>query len=94
MSQAKSLHLLGATRQDAELVTTANVALAVCFGHHVYRWVTALLKQEGRHVNEKRVYSICRSLGIKVLMKQSKRGPLCLNDGLCVLLRPAYKGHV
>ena len=59
-----------------------------------YRRITALLRRDGWHVNEKRVYRIWRREGLKVPMKQPKRGRLWLNDGSCVRLRPAHKGHV
>ena len=49
---------------------------------------------DGWHVNEKRVYRIWRREGLKVPMKQPKRGRLWLNDGSCIRLRPMHTGHV
>jgi len=72
----------------------AITRLAERFGRYGYRRITALLRDDGWHVNEKRVYRIWRREGLKVPMKQPKRGRLWLNDGSCVRLRPAYKGHV
>lgn len=81
-------------RDDEDAVTTAITRLAEKFGRYGYRRITALLRDDGWHVNEKRVYRIWRREGLKVPMKQPKRGRLWLNDGSCVRLRPAHKGHV
>lgn len=81
-------------RDDEDAVTMAITRLAERFGRYGYRRITALLRDDGWHVNEKRVYRIWRREGLKVPMKQPKRGRLWLNDGSCVRLRPAYKGHV
>lgn len=53
-----------------------------------------MLKNEGWHVNHKRVERIWRKEGLKVPSKQPKRGRLWLNDGSCIRLRPQHKGHV
>jgi len=45
-------------------------------------------------VNHKRVERIWRQEGLKVPLKQPKRGRLWLNDGSCIRLRPEYKDHV
>ncbi len=42
----------------------------------------------------RRVYRIWRREGLKVPMKQPKRGRLWLNDGSCVRLRPERPNHV
>jgi transposase InsO family protein len=81
-------------RDDEDAVTMAITRLAERFGRYGYRRITALLRDDGWHVNEKRVYRIWRREGLKVPMKQPKRGRLWLNDGSCVRLRPAHKGHV
>jgi hypothetical protein len=47
-----------------------------------------MLVAEGWRVNVKRVYLIWRREGLKVPIKQPKRGRLWLNDGSCVRLRP------
>jgi transposase InsO family protein len=70
------------------------VRLASRFGRYGYRRVTALLKAEGWRVNHKRVERIWRREGLKVPMKQPKRGRLWLNDGSCVRLRPLRRNHV
>lgn len=81
-------------RYDEDALTRAIIRLAEQFGRYGYRRITALLRNDGWHVNQKRVYRICRREGLKVPMKQPKRGRLWLNDGSCVRLRPAHKGHV
>ena len=81
-------------RQDEDILTSAVIALATRFGRYGYRRITALLRRDGWHVNEKRVYRIWRREGLKVPQKQPKRGRLWLNDGSCIRLRPQHKGHV
>jgi len=53
-----------------------------------------MLRQEGWHVNHKRVERIWRQEGLKVPKKQPKRGRLWLNDGSCIRKRPEYPDHV
>lgn len=94
-------------REDEDALTTAIIHLAERFGRYGYRRITALLRRDGWHVNEKRVYRLGRQKsiinrfsgqrrreGLKVPMKQPKRSRLWLNDGSCLRLRPAHKGHV
>jgi hypothetical protein len=58
------------------------------------RHITAFLHRHGCIVNHKRVERIWRQEGLKVPMKQPKRGRLWLTDGSCVSLRPGWTGHV
>ena len=81
-------------RDDEAPLTAAIVRLAGQYGRYGYRRVTALLRAEGWHVNHKRVARIWRREGLKVPMKQSKRGRLWLNDGSCIRLRPCWRNHV
>ncbi|WP_273239771.1 IS3 family transposase [Hyphomonas atlantica corrig.] len=81
-------------RDDEDALTSAIIRLAERFGRYGYRRITALLRNDGWYVNEKRVYRIWRREGLKVPMKQPKRGRLWMNVGSCVRLRPAHKGHV
>ncbi|WP_439620782.1 IS3 family transposase [Hyphomonas sp.] len=81
-------------RDDEDALTSTIIRLAERFGRYGYRRITALLRNDGWHVKEKRVYRIWRREGLKVPMKQPKRGRLWLNDGSCVRLSPAHKGHV
>ena len=59
-----------------------------------YRRIGALLRDTGWQVNGKRVERLWRREGLKVPMKQPKKGQLWLNDGSCVRLRPEYSDHV
>jgi putative transposase len=70
------------------------IALAREYGRYGYRRIAALLRDAGWHVNDKRVERLWRREGLKVPMKQPKRGRLWLNDGSCVRLRPEYPNHV
>ncbi|MEL7110823.1 MAG: IS3 family transposase [Pseudomonadota bacterium] len=81
-------------RADEAALTDAIINLAERFGRYGYRRITALLNDDIWSVSEGRVYRIWRREGLKVPQKQPKRGRLWLNDGSCVRLRPAYKGHV
>ena len=81
-------------RSDQANLTQAVINQAEKFGRYGYRRITALLNREGWRVSVGRVYRIWRREGLKVPQKQPKRGGLWLNDGSCVRLRPAHKGHV
>ena len=64
------------------------------YGRYGYRRIAALLRDAGWHVNDKRVERLWRREGLKVPMKQPKKGRLWLNDGSCVRLRPEHRDHV
>ena len=64
------------------------------YGRYGYRRIAALLRDAGWQVNDKRIERLWRREGLKVPMKQPKRGRLWLNDGSCVRLRPEYRDHV
>jgi transposase InsO family protein len=76
------------------MLTKRVVELACQYGRYGYRRITALLNQEGFHVNHKRVERIWRQEGLKVPKKQPKRGRLWLNDGSCVRQRAEYPNHL
>lgn len=79
---------------DEEALTHAILDLATRYGRYGYKRITALLRADGWRVNHKRVARIWRREGLKVPMKQPKRGRLWLNDGSCVRLRPEHRNHV
>jgi putative transposase len=81
-------------RPDEDALTAAIIRLASQYGRYGYRRITALLRTEGWHVNHKRVERIWRREGLKVPIKQPKRGHLWLNDGSCIRLRPSWPNHV
>ena len=55
-------------RDDEDALTSAIIRLAERFGRYGYRRITALLRNDGWYVNEKRVYRIWRREGLKVPM--------------------------
>ena len=79
---------------DEAALTDRIIDLASQYGRYGYRRVTALLRNEGWRVNHKRVERIWRLEGLKVPLKQPKRGRLWLNDGSIVRLRPEFPKHV
>ncbi len=79
---------------EQEVLRKDIVRLASRYGRYGYRRITALLRTEGWSVNHKRVERIWREEGLKVPVKQPKRGRLYLNDGSCVRLRSCWKNHV
>jgi len=64
------------------------------YGRYGYRAITDLLRMDGWGINYKRVERIWKQEGLKVPAKQRPRKRLWLNDGSCILLRPAWKNHV
>ena len=74
-------------RVDVELLTADIIKLAREYGRYGYRRIAVMLKNAGWQVNAKRVERIWRREGLKVPMKQPKRGRLWFNDRLCVRLR-------
>ena len=70
------------------------VELVRRYGRYGYRRIAALLRDAGWQVNDKRIERLWRREGLKVPMKQPKKGRLWLNDGSCVRLRPEYRDHV
>ena len=81
-------------RDDEEALTSDIVELARRYGRYGYRKITALLRDAGWLVNDKRVERIWRQEGLKVPKKQPKRGRLWLEDGSCIRLRPEHRNHV
>ncbi|NJO33758.1 MAG: IS3 family transposase [Rhodospirillales bacterium] len=81
-------------RADDAALTADIIELAKTYGRYGYRRITALLRAAGWLVNVKRVARIWRREGLKVPMKQPKRGRLWLNDGSCVRLRAEWRNHV
>ena len=81
-------------RDDEERLTADIIELARQYGRYGYRKVTALLRDAGWLVNDKRVERIWRREGLKVPPRQPKRGRLWLADGSCIRLRPERPNHV
>ena len=81
-------------RADEERLIADMIELARQYGRYSYRRIAALLRDAGWQVNDKRVERLWRREGLKVPVKQPKKGRLWLNDGSCVRLRPEYRNHV
>ena len=79
---------------DEDILIARIIALASEYGRYGYRRITAMLHQEGWCINHKRVERIWRREGLKVPIKQPKRGRLWLNDGSIVRLRAEFPKHV
>jgi len=60
------------------------IRLATKFGRYGYRLVTTLFNPEGLRVNHKRVHRMLCKEGLKVPLKQPKRGRLKLENCSCV----------
>ena len=81
-------------RDDEEALTADLIELARRYGRYGYRKISALLRDAGWLVNDKRVERIWRREGLRVPAKQPKRGRLWLADGSCIRLRPQHQNHV
>src|SRR3712207_9013279 len=81
-------------KEDEEQLTADLIELARQYGRYGYRKISALLREAGWLVNDKRVERIWRQEGLKVPAKQPKRGRLWLTDGSCIRLRPEHRNHV
>ncbi len=79
---------------DEEALIADIIELARKYGRYGYRKITALLRDAGWLVNDKRVERIWRREGLKVPAKQPKKGRLWLDDGSCIRLRPEHRDHV
>jgi transposase InsO family protein len=63
-------------RADKERLVADMIELTRQYGRYGYRRIAALLGDTGWHVNEKRVERLWRREGLKVPMKQPKKGRL------------------
>ena len=81
-------------RADEDRLVADMIELTRQLGRYGYRRIAALLRDAGWRVNDKRVERLWRHEGLKVPIKQPKKGRRWLNDGSCVRLRPEYRNHV
>ena len=81
-------------RTDEVQLVEDMIALARKFGRFGYRRIAVMLRSAGWEINDKRVERLWRREGLKVPMKQPKKGRLWLNDGLCVRLKAEHRDHV
>ena len=68
--------------------------LARRYPRYGYRMMTAKLRQEGWHVNRKRVYRLWRQEGLKVPKKTREKRRLGHSGNSCVRRRAEHKDHV
>ena len=95
LGQHRSVQRRAPMATDDEAALTADITeLAQQYGRYGYRRVTALLRARGWSCNHKRVERIWRAEGLKVPVRQPKRGRLWLADGSCIRLRPERVNHV
>jgi transposase InsO family protein len=81
-------------RDDEERLRADLIELARRYGRYGYRKISALLREAGWRVHDKRGERIWRQEGLKVPARQPKRGRLWLTDGSCIRLRPEHRDHV
>jgi len=95
LGQPRSTQRYSATLDETEIaLQEAVINYASEYGRYGYRRVHGLLTNDGWKINHKKVERIWRREGLKVPVKQPKRGRLWFNDGSCIRLRPEYKNHV
>ena len=70
-------------RSDQERPVSDMIELSSQYGRYGYRRIAALLRDAGWQENDKRNERLWRREGLKVPMKQPKKGRLWLNDGRC-----------
>ncbi|MCH2250721.1 MAG: IS3 family transposase [Cognatishimia sp.] len=81
-------------RADEDRLVADMIELARQYGRYGYRRVAVLPRDAGWSVSDGRVERLWRREGLKVPLKQAKKGRLWLNDGSCVRMRPEHRNHV
>lgn len=81
-------------RSDEAALVTRILELVRAHPRYGYRLITAKLRQEGWHVNAKRIYRLWRREGLKVPQKKRKRRRLGRSENGCHRRRAFYKDHV
>ena len=81
-------------RADEGRLVADMIELARQYGRYGYRRIAVHLRDAGWSVSDGRVERLWRREGLKVPMKQPKKGRLWLTDGSCVRLRPEHRDHV
>ncbi len=105
MSQRRACQVLGQPRSTQRYPVREDSAeeqklvgrvheLAAQYPRYGYRMTTAKLRQEGWHVNFKRIYRLRRREGLKVPRKTVKRRSLGHGDNSCVRRRAEHPNHV
>jgi len=81
-------------RADEDRLVADMIELARQYGRYGYRRIATLLREAGWSVSDGRVERLWRREGLKVPMKQPKKGRLWLADGSCIRLRSEHRDHV
>jgi len=81
-------------RDDEGALVTRILELAREHPRYGYRFITAKLRQEGWHVNRKRVYRLWHREGLKVPQKKRKRRRLGSSENACHRRRAAHMNDV
>ena len=74
-------------RADEERLVANMIELTRQYGRYGYRRVAALLRDAGWQVNDKRVERLWRREGLKVPMKQPKKGRIWMNPSRDIALQ-------
>jgi transposase InsO family protein len=82
-------------RDDEAPFRAEIIRLACTYSRYDYRMIAGLMRNAGwPQATQDRVGRIWKEEGLKVPDKQHPRGPLWLNDGSCLRLRPEHRNHV
>jgi transposase InsO family protein len=81
-------------RSDEAALVKRMLELVRVHPRYGYRFITAKLRQEGWHVNAKRVYRLWRREGLKVPRKKRKRRRLGTSANACHRRRAEHRDHV
>jgi putative transposase len=81
-------------RSDEAALVKRMLELVRVHPRYGYRFITAKLRQEGWHVNAKRVYRLWRREGLKVPQKKRKRRRLGSSENACHRRRAEHRDHV
>jgi putative transposase len=81
-------------RSDEAALVQRMLELVRQHPRYGYRFITAKLRQEGWHVNVKRIYRLWRKEGLKVPKKKRKRRRLGTSENACHRRRAEHKDHV
>lgn len=79
---------------DEAALVTRMLELVRMHPRYGYRFTTGKLRQEGWHVNAKRIYRLWRREGLKVPKKKRKRRRLGTSDHACHRRRAEFKNDV
>jgi transposase InsO family protein len=81
-------------RDDEGALVKRMLELACKHPRYGYRFITAKLRQEGWHVNFKRIYRLWRREGLKVPQKKRKKRRLGTSRNACHRRRAEHQDHV